>query len=186
MKTPEQKAKKAAYMREYYHANKAKAIALVTRYREANKEKIKAKKKCLKRTPAQRKAEYQKNAEKIKARSKAWCAANPDRKTAASRKYYSENKASYISNARKRRHSLIGTFNQKEIDAIYAAQHGNCAGCAKPFTASRKYEMDHVMPVSKGGLNTADSIQLLCKPCNRRKFTMLPDQWAASLGKLFV
>jgi len=38
-----------------------------------------------------------------------------------------------------------------------------CCGQVKPLT------VDHVMPLSKGGLNTIDNIQPLCKLCNCRK-----------------
>lgn len=30
-------------------------------------------------------------------------------------------------------------------------------------------EVDHIMPVSKGGLNTPDNLQTLCWRCNRSK-----------------
>jgi 5-methylcytosine-specific restriction endonuclease McrA len=46
------------------------------------------------------------------------------------------------------------------------------------------YEHDHIMPVSKGGVNTIDNIQLLCVACNRTKRDMLPEEWTAKIGKL--
>ena len=51
---------------------------------------------------------------------------------------------------------------------LYASQQGRCNGC--------KYEMplhaltiDHIIPRSKGGLDTAGNLQLLCHTCNAIK-----------------
>jgi len=42
--------------------------------------------------------------------------------------------------------------------------------CAKPGCGSRvNLEYDHIIPVSKGGSNTARNIQLLCEKHNREK-----------------
>ena len=54
-----------------------------------------------------------------------------------------------------------------------------CAHCGKwcgrsgpdhvNIPASERMEVDHIIPFSKGGLNTLSNLQPLCMPCNRSK-----------------
>lgn len=46
-----------------------------------------------------------------------------------------------------------------------------CAGCG----AQAKLEADHKIPLALGGNNWIDNIQPLCRSCNARKGTRLPD-----------
>lgn len=38
-------------------------------------------------------------------------------------------------------------------------------------------ELDHVMPLSKGGTHSMDNVQLLCRKCNQRKGSRMPEMW---------
>lgn len=100
--------------------------------------------------------------------------------------YYAANRLAFIHRANNRLRKLRerGTFTQADIDYLYVSQAGKCTGCRKSL--DNKFEIDHVMPVSRGGMNTADNLQLLCRSCNRKKRDMHPDDWAARIGKLFV
>ena len=51
---------------------------------------------------------------------------------------------------------------------LYGQQEGYCAGC-KTFMEFRHFEVDHVIPRSRGGTNHIDNLQLLCGYCNRTK-----------------
>lgn len=48
---------------------------------------------------------------------------------------------------------------------VWRRDKGRCAQCG----SVRDLEFDHIVPVSRGGSNSARNIQLLCEPCNRRK-----------------
>ena len=48
---------------------------------------------------------------------------------------------------------------------VWRRDQGKCTQCQ----SVRNLEFDHIVPVSKGGSNTARNIQLLCETCNRRK-----------------
>jgi 5-methylcytosine-specific restriction endonuclease McrA len=48
---------------------------------------------------------------------------------------------------------------------VFARDGGRCRQCG----AGSELQFDHVIPVSLGGGSTADNLQLLCGPCNRRK-----------------
>jgi 5-methylcytosine-specific restriction endonuclease McrA len=48
---------------------------------------------------------------------------------------------------------------------VWRRDEGRCAKCG----SRENLEFDHIIPVSKGGSNTARNIQLLCEKCNREK-----------------
>jgi len=48
---------------------------------------------------------------------------------------------------------------------VFQRYQGRCAKCG----SQENLEFDHIIPVSKGGSNTARNIQLLCQSCNREK-----------------
>ena len=48
---------------------------------------------------------------------------------------------------------------------VWKRDSGKCVKCG----SQEKLEFDHIIPVSKGGSNTARNIQLLCEKCNRSK-----------------
>jgi Holliday junction resolvasome RuvABC ATP-dependent DNA helicase subunit len=48
---------------------------------------------------------------------------------------------------------------------VWQRDKGHCAKC----DSQKNLEYDHIIPISKGGSNTARNIQLLCEKCNRSK-----------------
>lgn len=48
---------------------------------------------------------------------------------------------------------------------VWERDGGRCAECGTDFDL----QYDHVIPVALGGATTAENLQLLCGPCNRRK-----------------
>lgn len=48
---------------------------------------------------------------------------------------------------------------------VWRRDQGRCVQCG----SREKLEYDHIIPVSKGGSNTARNIELLCEECNRNK-----------------
>jgi hypothetical protein len=49
--------------------------------------------------------------------------------------------------------------------AVWRRDGGKCARCG----SRESLEYDHIIPVSRGGSNTARNIELLCESCNRSK-----------------
>lgn len=48
---------------------------------------------------------------------------------------------------------------------VWTRDEGKCVRCG----SNEKLHFDHVIPVSKGGGNTEDNIQVLCERCNLQK-----------------
>lgn len=72
-------------------------------------------------------------------------------------------------NARaKRRSQTNGIVTLVEWKEILRLAKGYCYWCKGKFSID-KLQRDHVIPISKGGLNLASNIVPACKPCNSRK-----------------
>ena len=52
--------------------------------------------------------------------------------------------------------------------ALFGKQEGRCGGCRMDFPF-KLYEVDHIVPRSKGGTDTPENLQLLCGHCNKVK-----------------
>lgn len=60
--------------------------------------------------------------------------------------------------------------------AIHERDKYLCAYCG---TGEGPFEVDHVVPVSRGGGDDHDNLCLACKPCNRAKSNKLVSEWQA-------
>ena len=61
---------------------------------------------------------------------------------------------------------------------LYGEQEGECTGCDTHFPF-RIMEVDHMLPKSRGGTDTAENLQLLCSHCNRSKGDKTMAEWRA-------
>lgn len=70
-------------------------------------------------------------------------------------------------NLRASRLGRSGTFTACEWVALCEQYENICLRCG----ASKSLTPDHIQPLAKGGTNSIDNIQPLCKPCNSVKST---------------
>lgn len=62
--------------------------------------------------------------------------------------------------------------NQRRL-IIERAQH-RCEYCQCPVDyATQSFDIDHIVPVSRGGPSTSDNLAYACSGCNRHKFNHL-------------
>lgn len=92
-----------------------------------------------------------------------WKSLNPERAKAHGRKGSQKRRAH-------KRH-VGGTYILADIEKQYDYQHGLCYWCSSPL---KDYQIDHVIPISRGGSNSPDNLVCACTKCNKRKFNKLP------------
>jgi 5-methylcytosine-specific restriction endonuclease McrA len=109
------------------------------------------------------------NKERVRQLQRDWREANPEKSRAKC-----HNRRALKRNA--------GSHTAQDIIDIFAMQRGKCAYCR--VNLGKKYHVDHVHALSRGGSNTRDNLQVLCQPCNQTKFTKDPIVFAQSLGML--
>lgn len=75
-----------------------------------------------------------------------------------------------------------GRVPGETVDVLGKLQRWKCAICR--CSIRNKFHVDHIQPVSKGGLHEARNLQLLCVTCNLRKNARDPIVHMQSLGRL--
>jgi 5-methylcytosine-specific restriction endonuclease McrA len=181
---PEFKAKKAELAKAYVAANRDKRAAYRRAHYEENRERIKA----------QNRAWYQANRERrrqqikdyasthvadTKARSDEWYRKNRARKYAKYRAWVSANPEAFRALWQRRyaREKLaLGKFTAADIGRLFEQQRGGCFYCG--VSIGIEFEVDHYLPLSRGGTNEPSNIVLACRPCNRAKGSKHPDEFA--------
>ena len=128
-------------------------------------------------TPQQRERKRERDREREKSRRRSpeahakkmrvWRAANLD-KALAQRKASKHKKRAQDA-------GISGVFTaQQWLDKLLAADR-KCHWCGNVIEGTP--EVDHVIPLSRGGLNTIDNVVPSCHACNRSKATQLPSEW---------
>src|SRR6266850_3288205 len=95
-----------------------------------------------------------------KARVRKWRSQHPD-------KFRENNRLQY-----QRRRTAIGKLTMAEWKLIKAIFQNRCAYCWQV----RPLEIEHVIPLSKGGANTAENVVPACSQCNRHKWNRTLEQ----------
>ncbi|UQN10384.1 HNH endonuclease domain-containing protein [Deinococcus sp. QL22] len=65
--------------------------------------------------------------------------------------------------------------------ALFKQQQGRCYYCGLSFDVfyNGYYDLEHKIPLSRGGTNEHDNLVLSCRPCNFDKKNRTPDEWRA-------
>lgn len=67
-----------------------------------------------------------------------------------------------------RRNWTKGDVTTEQLTELLNRQT-HCAYCKRKFTSRLRPTVDHIIPLSKGGLHTISNLVLACQPCNSRK-----------------
>jgi 5-methylcytosine-specific restriction endonuclease McrA len=104
------------------------------------------------------------NTDKVKVRNAKWATANPDAVRSTVRR------------RRARLRGAEGNHTGSDILALFDQQQGFCAACSVDIRNA--YHVDHKMPLSRGGSNGPENLQLLCQFCNCSKGARTMKEWA--------
>jgi 5-methylcytosine-specific restriction endonuclease McrA len=70
-----------------------------------------------------------------------------------------------VQNVRENRDAIPSEIRRE----VWRRDEGKCVKCG----SRKNLEYDHIIPVSRGGSNTARNIELLCEVCNRAKSDLI-------------
>lgn len=164
------------WKKEYFKKNSERLAAKRKKWNEENKER---KKYLYRRRYAAKKDE-------ILAQSKEWLAKQPKGYRAEiARIDRRKNPEKYRARVRNRRARLRyngGKHSGQEIVDILKLQRNRCASCREKLKG--KYQVDHIIPLAKGGKNDRANLQVLCAKCNRAKSDKDPLIFAREMGFL--
>lgn len=141
----------------WYAANREKAIGSTRRWQFKNPAKVIEGKRKWSKT------------DKARATAEAWLLANPDKRRATNGRRWARVQAA------------IGTFSESDIHAMLISQRRRCAAPHCGCNISTSYSIDHVIPLSRGGSNWPDNLQLLCSSCNSSKRDRTMEEWLSRL-----
>ncbi len=101
-----------------------------------------------------------------------WAAANPERRRAIANAYKG-----------RRRAQEEGGISGPELAAWTREQKKVCYWCGSPCAGA--FEVDHYVPLAKGGEHSQDNLVIACPQCNRNKSARDPIDFAHRVGRLF-
>lgn len=138
------------------------------KYRQRNPVKYRALKKaeCIRNAATKRRYRLRHRAEAA-IRSKKWTLKNPERALLHQRN----------GKFRRRQRERAGADPAgclKKMAELRQAPH--CHWCRNPIPRG-KVTIDHVFPLSRGGLHVPANLVAACRPCNLRKSSKMPNEW---------
>lgn len=120
--------------------------------------------------PEYERLRYIANREDIRRRQSEYHRNNPEIGRIRAMRYYARKKGA------------DGYHTYEDVVKLLKHQKYKCAECG--IDISKKYEVDHIMPLALGGSNWPKNLQCLCRNCNARKSAKHPIDWAQENGRL--
>lgn len=183
-------SRRKAHREANLEIEKEKARKRMAAWRAANPEKSK-----------QRQVEfYARNADRIKERQAKLYAADPVKFRERKNRRYAEkteivkgyvakwkanNKDACRAHDLNRRANKLnngGKLSKEIVEKLMKLQRGKCACCHLPL--GDDFHIDHIMPLSRGGENTDQNVQLLRSKCNLQKNAKHPVDFMQQRGFL--
>lgn len=193
MKTLEEKAKHAACVRRWYASNPVRAAEIAKRSRNKNIVNRRASEIAYRELPSSRAAALNratawrlanperykanmeraamKNAVKARARSAKWKRDNPERAKVNAIEYQHRRRVRMNGNG------AIDQACKTFVRVVKLVDSYSCVYCLERHVGVP--EVDHAVPIARGGTHTMDNLVLSCKLCNASKGARTPEEFAA-------
>lgn len=179
--TPTAHCRKCA-LNKYHHARRDEELAKMREWHATHKEQSRAyiaNRNAADPTYTARamRRSYAKHSEKRKEYARQFRAAYPERQYALCRRWR-RNNPEKVTAAIFRREALKRGLTEHHTATEWRALKvcwGNRCLCCGVSGEVQTLATDHIVPLSRGGANTIDNIQPLCKSCNSRKGTKTID-----------
>lgn len=127
-----------------------------------------------------------KNPEYVKKMNAKRRADDPEKERKRCREWFAKNpgkRVIYEQNRRARIRDAGGKLSHGLTERLFKLQRGRCAcGCKQPL--GDDFHRDHIVPLTLGGTNTDDNIQLLRSQCNNQKYNKHPIEFMQQKGFL--
>jgi 5-methylcytosine-specific restriction endonuclease McrA len=148
---------------------RAKASERQRRWRENNPDKVRS----------QRRERYKdpEVAQRSREATRRWRQANAETAREKDRQYRAAHPEYVIEHAERRRARLLraeGDFTGNDVIALIKSYGRVCYYCS---TKLKKFQVDHFIPLSRGGSNWPNNLVIACQPCNGSKAAKMPWEW---------
>lgn len=173
--------------------------AYIRQWNAANKERVaEYKRRWIEDHPGYKAQYYEANAERIKAKSNRYYKENRAEILSRTSAAYDENKSeeaverqrrwrkenpetfrAQVARRTARQKAAFGDISGEDIQQMYDDQGGLCAYCEAPLFGN--FEVEHMIPLSRGGAHDWTNIAVSCPPCNRRKHCKTAEEFIAVL-----
>lgn len=172
---------------ERYYLKREEILEQCKKYRESHKEQIKGRSlEWARKNPEKRRAIIRRHYEKKLREDPEWgnkkarkyYYMNLERSRQKIREYRKKKPAwNRLQKYKRRMRCGSGQVDKKHLNKEFDTlvknkledQKYKCVYCGVDIREN--YSIDHIVPLSKGGTNDIDNIDLVCKPCNTRKST---------------
>lgn len=186
IKIEEKRIKGREYTRQYRVKNKGKCKESAVLYKKNNPDKVKMWKRndYLKRKKIcneKSKEYYEKNKDKIIAWQTGWAEANHEKVKSIKRKYNNSIKGRAARhNYRSLKRANGYKLTEDNIKMLISQQNNKCFYCDKDL---ENFQIEHIIPLSKGGEHKLYNIVLSCSFCNHSKGHKSPEDFVNKILK---
>ena len=104
--------------------------------------------------------------------------------------YTNEDRHRKANRSRARQHGAKGAFDERDVEARIDRQEACCYYCREglEFDGRNKWQVDHFIPLSRGGSNWPSNIVIACRRCNRAKgdktpWEFMPERFEEGCGR---
>lgn len=143
-----------AYLKEYYKLKRDVMIERAEKWNKDNPDKA----------TQHSRSSYKRHRKRRLEAGKKYREENKDRMAKLKKEWRKKNPIRFKGYAHKRRQAIKAPLSGDDLERLFDL-YPFCLACG----AEKDLEIDHVLPLSRGGTNEFENLQVLCGRCNRSK-----------------